>query len=74
LADLETEAGDFHDDNTGVHHFGFSSEELCAAFTDAGFADVRISVAYVVQKPVAAGTLKDFPILLLTGRKPATGF
>lgn len=70
LADLATEAGDFHSDNAGVHHFGFDADWLCATFTSAGFADARITIAYSVSKPVASGETKDFPILLLTAVKP----
>jgi 2-polyprenyl-3-methyl-5-hydroxy-6-metoxy-1,4-benzoquinol methylase len=70
LADLSTEAGDFHTDNTGVHHFGFAADWLCATFTAAGFADARTSVAHTVRKQITSGETKDFPILLLTAVKP----
>ena len=69
LADLSTEAGDFHSDNTGVHHFGFAADWLCATFAAAGFADTRSTVAYAVRKQVTSGETKDFPILLLTAVK-----
>jgi tRNA (cmo5U34)-methyltransferase len=70
LADLSTEAGDFHPDNSGVYHFGFAADWLRATFATAGFADARTSVAYTVRKPVTSGETKDFPILLLTAVKP----
>ena len=70
LADLATEAGDFHSDNTGVHHFGFAGDWLCTTFAGAGFADARTITAYVVRKRVASGESKDFPILLLTAIRP----
>lgn len=66
LADLSSEAGDFHADNTGVHHFGFDADGLRATFTAAGFAEARTTIAYTARKPVASGETKDFPILLLT--------
>jgi ubiquinone/menaquinone biosynthesis C-methylase UbiE len=70
LADLATEAGDFHPDNTGVHHFGFDADWLRATFATAGFADARTTLAHTVRKQVASGETKDFPILLLTADKP----
>lgn len=70
LADLSTEAGDFHPDNAGVHHFGFAADGLCETFAGAGFAAVRTTIAHTVRKPVASGESKDFPILLLTAAKP----
>lgn len=70
LADLATEAGDFHADNTGVHHFGFAADGLCEAFARAGFLDARATVVHTVRKPVASGETKDFPILLLTAHRP----
>jgi ubiquinone/menaquinone biosynthesis C-methylase UbiE len=70
LADLSTEAGDFHTDNTGVHHFGFAADWLCATFAAAGFTDARTSIAHTIRKQVTSGEVKDFPILLLTATKP----
>jgi ubiquinone/menaquinone biosynthesis C-methylase UbiE len=69
LADLSTEAGDFHSDNAGVHHFGFDVNWLRAAFTAAGFADAQAIIAHRVSKQVASGETKDFSILLLTATK-----
>jgi cyclopropane fatty-acyl-phospholipid synthase-like methyltransferase len=69
LADLSTESGDFHPDNTGVYHFGFAADWLRATFATAGFADARTTIAYTVRKQVVSGEIKDFPILLLTAVK-----
>jgi ubiquinone/menaquinone biosynthesis C-methylase UbiE len=70
LADLDTEPGDFHADNTGVEHFGFDRAELERLATSAGFTDVATSTAYTMKKTTAAGIEREFPIFLLTGRKP----
>ena len=70
-ADLETEPGTFHADNTGVFHFGFERRFLADALTSAGFTDVRVTEATVARRPQQDGTTTDFPILLLTGTKPA---
>ena len=70
LADLDTEPGDFHADNTGVHHFGFDRGRLEALAAQAGFDEVAIATAYRMKKPTAAGIERDFPIFLLTARRP----
>jgi cyclopropane fatty-acyl-phospholipid synthase-like methyltransferase len=70
LADLSTEAGDFHSDNTGVHHFGFDADWLRATFASAGFVEARTTFAHTVSRQVASGGTKDFSILLLTAVKP----
>jgi ubiquinone/menaquinone biosynthesis C-methylase UbiE len=70
VADLDTEPGDFHADNTGVRHFGFDRAKLQTLARDAGFVDVATSTAYRMKKTTAAGVEREFPIFLLTGRRP----
>lgn len=69
LADLDTESGDFHPDNTGVHHFGFDRAALIQVFTQAGFKNARCVTAYEVKRPNAQGVLKTYPIFLLVAEK-----
>ncbi|MEA2019398.1 MAG: class I SAM-dependent methyltransferase [Campylobacterota bacterium] len=64
LADLETEDGSFHSEDTGVFHFGFNQEEFLQKAKNAGFKDLKIEIVSVASKPHG-----DFPIFLLTGRK-----
>ena len=61
LADLETEDGSFHTEDTGVYHFGFSRKELMDLATGAGFSQVEVNPASTVHKPYG-----DYPVLLLT--------
>ena len=61
LADLETEDGSFHQEDTGVFHFGFSAKELMDLATGSGFSQAEVSSASTVQKPYG-----DYPVLLLT--------
>jgi cyclopropane fatty-acyl-phospholipid synthase-like methyltransferase len=61
LADLETEDGSFHTEDTGVFHFGFSRKELMDLATGAGFSQVKVNPASMVHKPYG-----DYPVLLLT--------
>ena len=61
LADLETEDGSFHIEDTGVFHFGFSTQELIKYASDAGFENIEVNPASIVKKPYG-----DYPVLLLT--------
>jgi ubiquinone/menaquinone biosynthesis C-methylase UbiE len=69
LADLDEEKGDFHPDNSDVHHFGFNRDVLKKIFADAGFKNIRFDTAYIMKKPAASGEIKDFPIFLLIADK-----
>jgi len=66
IADLDSENGDFHQDNTGVAHLGFDREKLASVFAAAGFTNIEFKTAYIMTKPIADGTMKDFPIFLMT--------
>jgi 2-polyprenyl-3-methyl-5-hydroxy-6-metoxy-1,4-benzoquinol methylase len=61
LADLEAEDGTFHDDPTGVFHYGFSRELLAEMFRQAGFSSISVATATEVVKGE-----RHFPVLLAT--------
>lgn len=69
LADLEREEGDFHEDNTGVEHFGFDTDALVRWTQEAGFREVAFSRAHVVRKVREGGKEKEYPVFLLTAVK-----
>jgi len=64
IADLDSEDGSFHSDNTGVFHYGFDREELRKIAQKAGFKDVKFDTASTISKPH-----RDFTVFLLTARK-----
>jgi len=64
LADLETEDGSFHKEDTGVFHFGFDKDEFLNIAKKVGFKDLKIETISVSSKPYG-----EYPIFLLTGRK-----
>jgi ubiquinone/menaquinone biosynthesis C-methylase UbiE len=70
IADLDTESGDFHSDNTGVEHFGFDRVELNRVFSTAGFQGIKLGTAYNFVRPIPEGGEKNFPIFLLSAGKP----
>ena len=69
IADLDLDDGQFHDDNTGVFHFGFARATLCKVFTEAGFANIRDIGAAEVVKPSINGEMRRFTVFLMTGQK-----
>ncbi|MDX9976331.1 MAG: methyltransferase domain-containing protein [FCB group bacterium] len=69
IADLDSEGGRFHGDNTGVFHLGFDRPVLRQAFQEAGFIDVRDRTAAEVVKPDAEGNPTPFSVFLMTGTR-----
>ncbi len=64
IADLESEDGTFHSDNTGVHHFGFNTQELDTIVSQAGFKNISFKHVNTINKPH-----KDFKVFLLLAYK-----
>jgi ubiquinone/menaquinone biosynthesis C-methylase UbiE len=69
VADLDLDNGQFHEDNTGVFHFGFDRTKLRKTFSEAGFDAVREMTASEVVKPTAQGDIRAFTMFLMTGQK-----
>lgn len=67
LADLDTEGGEFHDDNTGVLHFGFDRRDLQRVLESCGFREVHAVTAAVVPKE-RHGKVREFTVFLMTAR------
>lgn len=61
IADLDKEAGDFHTEEAGVHHFGFERGYIRSVAERVGFRNIEVSSASVIKKPNG-----DFPVFLLT--------
>jgi 2-polyprenyl-3-methyl-5-hydroxy-6-metoxy-1,4-benzoquinol methylase len=69
VADLDTEDGSFHGDNTGVRHLGFDRRHLGALLRKAGFSSVRDTTAATMVREVAGGGSRSFPVFLLIAGK-----
>lgn len=72
LADLDAEDGGFHGEAKGVVHHGFERETFGHWLQDAGFVDVQFSTAFIVQREVGEGTMRDYPIFLAIASKPCS--
>lgn len=64
IADLFSEDGTFHSDNTGVIHFGFEKEKLLKAFKEANLKDIHMEPLQTISKPH-----QNFEVFFITGRK-----
>jgi len=64
IADLDTEDGSFHSDNTGVFHYGFDRKVLKSIAKEVGFKEIKFELASVIKKPH-----NTFTVFLLTAKK-----
>lgn len=69
IVDLYPEDGSFHGQGfTG--HKGFSVLALCETLIKLGYVDAQGKQCYTLRKPIESGEEKDFPLFLLTAKKP----
>lgn len=74
FADLAKEDGSFHGaDVPGVMHHGFEPAQLTRWLEAAGFADVQVRVAHRIRRTRADGSTREYPVLLVTARRPDSG-
>ncbi len=69
IADIDKEDGNFHSDQTGIHHFGFERENLKNIFINAGFKNIRFDTVYFLEKTASDGVIKEYPVFLMIGDK-----
>jgi ubiquinone/menaquinone biosynthesis C-methylase UbiE len=72
VIDLDSEGGEFHSSQPGVHHDGFVRGELGTIFTGAGFESPRFETLPGLRKRSRSGVERDFSLFMLVARKPAT--
>ena len=68
VADLDKEDGSFHTDGSTDVHLGFDQSEMQKWVEDAGFGNVRFSMAYAIKKEII-GKEKVFPVFLMVAQK-----
>ncbi|NKQ41013.1 MAG: class I SAM-dependent methyltransferase [Sulfurovum sp.] len=64
LADLDTENGSFHTEDTGVYHFGFDRDWIVNIARNTGFKNIKIQTVANIEKSHG-----KYPIFLLTAKK-----
>ncbi len=70
VSDLDTEDGTFHDHPLPGVHLGFDRDLLVTRLQELGFLRARAVTAFVVRKQRPDG-IKEYPLFLLMGRRPA---
>ena len=68
IADLDKEDGSFHSGAFDGHH-GFDQQQLQAKLECLGFSDVESEICYSIDKEVAGGSRRSFPVFLMTCKK-----
>lgn len=69
FADLDTEDGSFHSDNTGVHHKGFDRKKLRELLGKTGFREVSDMTATSVVREGEGRVKREYPVFLIIGKK-----
>ena len=69
VADLDPDGGRFHEDNTGVFHYGFSRDEMTGWFRDAGLSDIKSMTAAAVERKDGTGEAVSFTVFLVSGKR-----
>ena len=64
IADLDTEDGSFHTEDTGVFHCGFDRDDFAQMVKNAGFKDIKIQNASTITKPT-----NQYSVFLITAKK-----
>lgn len=64
IADLDTEDGSFHTEDTGVFHCGFDRKNFVQMVKKAGFTDIKIQDASTIIK-----SNTNYTVFLLTAKK-----
>jgi ubiquinone/menaquinone biosynthesis C-methylase UbiE len=70
VADLVTEDGSFHEDNTGVAHHGINPEAIRAILAKNGGRDISVQEIHAIEKPQGpGGKHRAYPIFLAWCKK-----
>jgi ubiquinone/menaquinone biosynthesis C-methylase UbiE len=69
IADLDSDDGKFHSDNTGVFHSGFDRVFMRKLLIQHGFHDVQDVTAAKVVKNLPDGQPREFTVFLMTAQK-----
>jgi len=72
VADLVTEDGSFHEDNTGVAHYGINPEAVRATLAKNGCLDIGVQEIHTIEKPQENGAKRGYPVFLAWCRKGDT--
>lgn len=69
FADLDSEDGSFHSDNTGVFHYGFDRNILKQLLQRTGLRDIRDRTAATIQRETEGKGRREYTVFLITAGK-----
>jgi ubiquinone/menaquinone biosynthesis C-methylase UbiE len=69
VADLDSEDGSFHGPTNDVFHHGFDRSQISKWLDEAGFAQVSLTNAHIMNKPEASGQMRLYGVFLATAKK-----
>ena len=69
VADLATEDSSFHEDSSGVAHYGIDPDTIRAILAKNGGLDIVVREIHTIEKPQANGALRGYPVFLAWCRK-----
>lgn len=70
VADLITEDGSFHEDNSGVAHYGINPEGIRSILTENGGLDITVQEIHTIEKQQGDSTTgRKYPVFLAWCRK-----
>lgn len=70
IADLDAEDGSFHAPDAHIEHKGFDRAELKASLQSLGLSDIKDTTAFSIPRQQPDNTLRDYPVFLITAKKP----
>jgi len=70
VVDLDEEDGAFHSDTEGIHHFGFSPEQMSRKFAAAGLKNISTRTLLCISKETKPGVVVEYAVVMTLGRKP----
>ncbi len=65
IADLDLEDGSFHGDGFDVHH-GFDRDDLRNIAELLGFAEIRFTTIFEIEKATSSGQVQRYPVFLMS--------
>lgn len=70
VADLVTEDGSFHEDNSGVAHYGIDPEAVRAMLKTNNGREIGVQEIHAIERPQGDGaTMRKYPVFLAWCRK-----
>jgi predicted methyltransferase len=69
VADLVTEDGSFHEDNTGVAHHGIDPAAVRAILNKNGGLNITVQEIHTIEKQQKNGGKRGYPVFLAWCRK-----